>query len=180
MAMQAERAGAAIARGVLQAIFVVFLGLMITAVVGVGVYTFLPNPAEATEQRIADINERRDHVQGCSTAIGCNPIDQLTVAERAELAALDIEVKALEEQAAEQRQEWTQRSSIVLILIAMGLMVVSLALGDALSVLSNGILLGGLFTMLYGVGWGIASGSSLTRFLVLVAAAGELQVPEQQ
>ena len=36
--------------------------------------------------------------------------------------------------------------------------------------LSNGILLGGLFTMLYGVGWGIASGNSVTRFLVLVAA----------
>ncbi len=36
--------------------------------------------------------------------------------------------------------------------------------------LSNGILLGGLFTMLYGVGWGLASGNSVTRFLVLVAA----------
>ena len=35
-----------IGRGVLQAIFAVFLGLMITAVVGVGVYTFHPNPGD--------------------------------------------------------------------------------------------------------------------------------------
>jgi hypothetical protein len=49
-------------------------------------------------------------------------------------------------------------------------MAVSLVLGDSVTVLSNGILLGGLFTMLYGVGWGLASGNSIARFLVLVAA----------
>ena len=59
---------------------------------------------------------------------------------------------------------------MILIVIATMLMALALALGDSVSVLSNGILLGGLFTMLYGVGWGLASGNSVTRFLVLVAA----------
>jgi hypothetical protein len=61
-------------------------------------------------------------------------------------------------------------TSVILIVLATMLMAVALALGDSGSVLSNGILLGGLFTMLYGVGWGLASGNSVTRFLVLVAA----------
>ncbi len=59
---------------------------------------------------------------------------------------------------------------MILIVLATMLMALALALGDTGSVLSNGILLGGLFTMLYGVGWGLASGNSVTRFLVLVAA----------
>jgi hypothetical protein len=61
-------------------------------------------------------------------------------------------------------------TSVILIVLATMLMALALALGDSGSVLSNGILLGGLFTMLYGVGWGLASGNSVTRFLVLVAA----------
>jgi hypothetical protein len=61
-------------------------------------------------------------------------------------------------------------TSVVLIVIATILMAVALALGDSVAVLSNGILLGGLFTMLYGVGWGLASGNSVTRFVVLVVA----------
>ena len=61
-------------------------------------------------------------------------------------------------------------TSVILIVLATMLMAVALALGDSVAVLSNGILLGGLFTMLYGVGWGLASGNSVTRFLVLVAA----------
>lgn len=168
--MQTERSGTSVGQGVLQAIFAVFLGLMITAVVGVGVYTFYPNPVDQTEEQLSELYERRDEVQGCSTSTGCKPISELTEQQRAELESLDAQQRQLEQRASEQRDTWAQRSSIILVLIATGLMVVSLALGEGLSVLSNGILLGGLFTMLYGVGWGIASGSSLIRFAVLVAA----------
>lgn len=168
--MQTERSGTSVGQGVLQAIFAVFLGLMITAVVGVGVYTFYPNPAEKTEAQLSELYRQRDEVQGCSASTGCKPIDELTEQERAELESLDDQQRQLEQRAAEQRDAWAQRSSIILVLIATGLMVVSLALGEGLSVLSNGILIGGLFTMLYGVGWGIASGNSLMRFAVLLTA----------
>jgi hypothetical protein len=37
-------------------------------------------------------------------------------------------------------------------------------------VISNGLLLGGVFTMLYGVGWIATTGTSITRFLVMTVA----------
>ena len=159
-----------IGRGVLQAIFAVFLGLMITAVVGVGVYTFYPNPASATQEQVQQLYQERERVQGCTSFEGCTSPEQLTDAQRAELQALDEQIRALEPTAGDQREAWSQRTSVLLIVIATALMAVALLLGESVTVLSNGILLGGLFTMLYGVGWGIASGDSVTRFLVLVGA----------
>ena len=70
----------------------------------------------------------------------------------------------------DQRESWGQSTSVILIVLATALMAVSLLLGESVTVLSNGILLGGLFTMLYGVGWGLVAGNSVTRFLVLVVA----------
>jgi hypothetical protein len=49
-------------------------------------------------------------------------------------------------------------------------MAVSLVRADQLPVISNGLLLGGVFTMLYGVGWIVASDRSITRFLVMTVA----------
>ena len=49
-------------------------------------------------------------------------------------------------------------------------MVVSLIRANQLPVISNGLLLGGVFTMLYAVGWIIATDSSYARFGVMAAA----------
>jgi hypothetical protein len=163
-----------IGRGVLQAIFAVFLGLMITAVVGVGVYTFHPNPGEETQDQIQALYDERATIDGCNspTPNECRNWDQLTPAEKARTKAIDAQVTTLQRVAEEKSSQWRMSTSVILIVIATMLMAVALALGDSVSVLSNGILLGGLFTMLYGVGWGLASGNSVTRFLVLVAALG--------
>jgi hypothetical protein len=48
-------------------------------------------------------------------------------------------------------------------------MAVSLVRAGQLPVISNGLLLGGVFTMLYGVGWIVVSETSITRFLVMTA-----------
>jgi VIT1/CCC1 family predicted Fe2+/Mn2+ transporter len=168
--MAAERSNVNVGRGVLQAIFAVFLGLMITAVVGVGVYTFMPNPSDQVQEQLDALYQERNAIQGCSEFSGCKPTTELTAEQQAQLTALDQRERELRDQQEAEQGSWAQRTSIVLIVIATVLMVVSLLLGEALTVLSNGILLGGLFTMLYGVGWGIASGDSIMRFLVLLAA----------
>ena len=84
-----------IGRGVLQAIFAVFLGLMITAVVGVGVYTFHPNPADDAQEQINDLYEQRAQIEGCGPgAVGpCESPDQLTAAERAQITAIDAQIE---------------------------------------------------------------------------------------
>ena len=169
---QGPNVGPNIGRGVLQAIFAVFLGLMITAVVGVGVYTFHPNPAEDAQEQINDLYEQRAQIEGCGPgSVGpCEGPDQMSAAERAQIAAIDTQIEELGDDSQAQRESWGQSTSVILIVIATALMAVSLLLGESVTVLSNGILLGGLFTMLYGVGWGLAAGNSVTRFLVLVAA----------
>ena len=170
--MEDTKQGPNIGRGVLQAIFAVFLGLMITAVVGVGVYTFHPNPGEAYQEQIQALYDERSAIDGCNTPTpeACRAWDQLTPAEQARTKAIDAEVTTLQRASEEQASQWRMSTSVVLIVIATILMAVALALGDSVAVLSNGILLGGLFTMLYGVGWGLASGNSVTRFVVLVVA----------
>jgi hypothetical protein len=59
---------------------------------------------------------------------------------------------------------------VILIVFATLAMGVSLVRADQLPVISNGLLLGGLFTMLYGVGWIVATDTSIARFLVMTAA----------
>jgi hypothetical protein len=163
-----------IGRGVLQAIFAVFLGLMITAVVGVGVYTFHPNPGEEVLEQIQVLQDERSAIDGCGspTPGQCREWDQLTPAEQARTKAIDAETTTLQAAYEQRSSQWRMSTSVILIVIATLLMAVALALGDSVAVLSNGILLGGLFTMLYGVGWGLASGNSVTRFVVLLVALG--------
>ena len=49
-------------------------------------------------------------------------------------------------------------------------MSISLIRSEQLRIISNGLLLGGLFTMVYGVGWAIADGGSVARFGVMTFA----------
>lgn len=159
-----------IGQGALQAIFSVFLGLMITAFVGVGVYTFYPNPAQDTQERIETLYRDQNLINKCDQPGGCKASSQLTQAERDDLERIDKEIRALEQGSSQEMRSWAQRTSVILVVLATILMAISLALRQSVSVISNGVLLGGLFTMLYAVGWGIASGNSISRFLVLTAA----------
>ena len=58
----------------------------------------------------------------------------------------------------------------MLILFATLVMAVSLIRSVQLKVISNGLLLGGLFSMIYGSGWTIASRDSVARFVVITFA----------
>ena len=68
------------------------------------------------------------------------------------------------------RKPWGRSTSVILIVFATLVLAVSLVRADQLPVISNGLLLGGVFTMLYGVGWIVATDTSITRFLVITAA----------
>lgn len=61
--------------------------------------------------------------------------------------------------------------SIILLICATAVMLLSLVIVDiAGTVLGNGALLGGLFTMIYAVGTSLESSQQLARFLVLCVA----------
>jgi hypothetical protein len=144
----------------LQIIFSFFLGLMVTTFIGVGVYTFHP-PNEALEVQMEEVNRREREVR--------TPVEP-TAEESARLQEIEAERIALFDAQRVAREEWGRSTSIILIILATLVMAVSLVRADQLPVISNGLLLGGVFTMVSGVGWIVATDTSVTRFVAVSVA----------
>jgi len=150
-------------RGALQTIFSFFLGLMVVAFIGVGVNTFYPPPSEVYQVEQQTLQRKMD-------ALNIKDQTTLTSSERAELAELQVQQNALQDKITAADKTWGVNTSIVLVLFATFVMGISLIRSDELRVVSNGLLLGGLFTMIYGSGWVIIAGSSMARFFVILFA----------
>lgn len=146
----------------LQTIFSFFLGLMVLAFIGIGVNTFYPNPADRYEKQLQPLYDQQNVMNAGGKT--------LTPAEQAQATELQKQVNDLQAKQQAEQQSWSLNTSIILVLFATLVMGVSLVRSDQLRMLSNGLLLGGLFTMLYGMGWTIASGSSYLRFFVVLFA----------
>ncbi len=149
----------------LQTIFSFFLGLMVLAFIGIGVNTFYlqPDPADNTElQQLYREQERVFQKDPGS--------ERISAESQAERDRIQKEIDTLNKQAVAEMRIWARNTSIVLILFATLVMGISLIRSEQLRVISNGLLLGGLFTMIYGVGWIIFGGESLARFGVIVFA----------
>ncbi len=151
-------------RNALQTIFSFFLGLMVTAFIGVGVYTFYPPPEERFAEQLQTLYRQQEDIQSFKDQT------QLTPADRAKLSTIQADIREIEDAQAAAREVWGRNTSIVLIGFATLVMSVSLIMADRLQVISNGLLLGGLFTMVYGTGWVIATGTSQARFWVMTFA----------
>ncbi len=145
----------------LQTIFSFFLGLMALAFVGIGVNTFYPSPGESYSRQMRELS-RRQESQGQKAAPG-----SFSVEEQARLDSLRAEQDALMARRETEVEDWARVTSIMLVLFATLVLVVSIGLSEQLRVISNGLLLGGLFTMVYGAGWAIFSGNSVARFWVI-------------
>jgi len=65
---------------------------------------------------------------------------------------------------------WQLTTGIILLVCATIILAVSLFLPEHQGALSNGILLGGVFTMIYAVGMTVSSNASVLRFVVVAIA----------
>jgi len=148
----------------LQTIFSFFLGLMVLAFVGVGVNTFYPSPSDQHQAQVSAIQQQMDSVNVSSKG------RSLDATQQAKMDALQAQQNALQRVIETEMKGWARTTSIILVIFATLVMAVSLIRSDQLRVLSNGLLLGGLFTMLYGTGWVIFSGNSTARFAVVAFA----------
>lgn len=161
MAAEAKRGDA------LQFIFSIFLGLLLVVFVGVGVWTFYPQPYEqnSPEQRELEklYREQSDAGGGKEGALP-------SAANKAESERIQKKIDALNDKMQKERDRWAVNTSIILLAFATVLMAISLFLPDNMKVFSNGVLLGGVFSVLYGTGWSFAGGDSRARFYVVFAA----------
>jgi len=148
----------------LQTIFSFFLGLMVLAFIGIGVNTFYPEPEYRESPEINKLQREQERIWSQDRDGELSAEDQRRVDE------IQEQLDELRKEQEKVRQDWSRNTSITLILFATAVMGISLIRSDQLRVISNGLLLGGLFTMVYGVGWIIASGESVARFGVIVFA----------
>lgn len=149
----------------LQTIFSFFLGLMVLAFIGVGVNTFYPSPTEQHQQEQTQLQRQIEAINLQAGGKG-----SLDATQQAAMADLQAKQNALQDRTDAEMKAWARITSIVLVLFATLVMGVSLLLSEQLRVISNGLLLGGLFTMVYGVAWVIFSGNSTARFVVIAFA----------
>jgi hypothetical protein len=119
-------------------IYTLALGLIVCAFVEIGLYTFLKEPESPWPD-------------------GYEPAE--TYEEKQKLA----ERQNIYNEAIQRRNGIVTVLSLV---FATALLAISLLTSARLGVLSNGILLGGVFTLLYGVGLGIRTGGRILRFVV--------------
>ncbi len=141
----------------LQVIYSFFLGLMVLAFIGIGVYTVYPAPSSRYQVEIQALQDRMNE----------KSVGTPTPSEQSQMNAIQRQLDALYKKEAAQQKLWARNTSIIVILLATAVMAVSLILSEQLRVVSNGLLLGGLFTMVYGAGLVIYSGDSMARFLVI-------------
>lgn len=147
----------------LRTIFSIFLGLMLTVFFGIGVYTFHPPPTQFTDQ-IKGLNKQEQVIKTTKKA------SELTSSDRDQLESIALKRRELMIAAEEARKPWCLSTSIILIIFSTLTLVISLVRAVQLQVVSNGLLLGGVFTMLYGMGWIAFAGTSIIRFLVMALA----------
>ena len=149
----------------LQLIFSVFLGALLVVVVGVGVWTFYPQPFDQNSPEQKEIDKLYREQEQATGKTGIQ-----TPAQKAEFERIQKDIDARQAAMQKARDAWAVTTSIVLLVFATILMAISLFLPDHMRVFSNGILLGGLFTVIYGTGWSFAGGDSRARFFVVLVA----------
>ena len=150
----------------LQLIFSIFLGALLVVVIGVGVWTFYPQPygpSSPEEMKLQELYRQQEQINmkgsGSPSAV-----------DLARSKRIQEQIDDLNKTMQVERDKWAVNTSIILLVFATALMAISLFLPDHMRVFSNGILLGGLFTIVYGTGWSFAGGDSRARFFVVLVA----------
>lgn len=148
----------------LQMIFSFFLGLMVVAVIGVAVNTFYEQPTQKYDAELQKLYRQQESLSVKNSG------GDMSAEDQAKYDAITAQIDELNAEQQRASERWARNTSIILVVCATLVMVVSLVRSDQLRVISNGLLLGGIGTMVYGTGWGLFGGSSLVRFFVVLFA----------
>jgi len=127
----------------LRIVYTTFLGLIIALFIGLGISTFFPSP-ETPEYPVSPVSEPTD--------------------AQIEKYNKDYDVYT------DQLQSYHQVVSIISLVAAVLLLAVSLVTDRRNSTISNGLMLGGLFTLVYSIGRGIASEDNRYTFVAVTVA----------
>lgn len=131
---------------ILKILYTFFLGILIALFVGVGINTFYIAPEEPKYPTIT------------TTAKEPNTTEQ---------AALDAKYNRAYDAFNEKFATYNRNVSIIAITAAVLLLAASIVYEKRIRFISDGIMLGGLFTLIYSIGRGLASGDSKYTFIMI-------------
>lgn len=134
-------------RGILKVIYTFFLGLLLVMFVGVGIDTFYPGPT-APEYPV-ELN----------SAYGKALTDEQAAAQR----TYDTKMTKYNHD----MQPYNRNVSIAALATSVIFLGASIALERRVALLTHGLMLGGLFTLVYSIARGFASADSKYVFIVI-------------
>lgn len=147
-------------RKLLKLIYTLFLGVLVALFVGVGINTFYPGPKQP------------------EYPVALNSWSKEPTPEQ--IAQQKVWDKRMADHN-RQMKPYNRNVSIIALSIAVVLLVISVVLHDRIKLMSDGVLVGGLLTLLYSIGRGFASEDSryvfaaITVGLVIVLYTGYRQ-----
>lgn len=135
----------------LKALYSVFIGILVVSFIGFGVAAFYPAP-ESPEPPQAPLTTPDDSE---------NRGDQTEAQQEYE--------QRLEEHR-QDRSEYVRNISVILVLLSILVLVIGLMSLSGLSVVDDGLLIGGILTLLYGVGRSFEAGDERLTFAAIAVS----------
>ncbi|OGY28391.1 MAG: hypothetical protein A3F33_03770 [Candidatus Woykebacteria bacterium RIFCSPHIGHO2_12_FULL_43_10] len=132
--------------------YVVFIGLLLAAFVGVGIAAFYPEPSYPLER---------------PTSAKLNPERTLTATESAELDKQTQESFEKQLEFDKQRKSYARNVSLLTLLASLLVLTASMTILGRIYVISDGLLLGGILTLLYSIVRGFGAEDNMYRFIVI-------------
>lgn len=136
---------------VLKYIYTVFLAILIVAFVGFGIAAFYKAP-KYPEYPI-------------ELSVESDPVTKTT--ESAELKEQRLKFEKESRNFQEVNENYNMNVSIIALVAALIILVLSITLLSKINFISDGLLLGGVFTLIYSIIRGFGSGDEMFRFIVV-------------
>lgn len=134
---------------IIKFIYTIFLALLVALFVGFGIDAFYQGPEAPKYPAALEVVR-----QGCEQTMEEKTISQ--------------EFNKSQEKYMDEMKVYNRNVSIISLAAAIIILVLSLTLLTKIKMIADGILLGGVFTTLYGIIRGLMSEGSLFRFLIIV------------
>src|SRR3972149_1775078 len=140
---------------VLRFVYIIFTGILLATFVGVGIAAFYPGPKEPEPS------------SSIKYAPPCESFkDEATSQKiRSEQEEFDKTMKVYQTQS----EKYNRDVSVVSLIAAILILIVSLTWFKKIFLIADGLLLGGVLTLIYSIIRGFASGDNMFRFLVVSA-----------
>jgi len=151
-------------RRALHIVFALILGFMLVAFVGLGVRALYPLPNHSGAE-LQKLNDQQKALDSAGKLAG-----GMSRSHEAFYKNLLAKIAAEKQVVQAGQGTWARNTSIILIALATLMLGVSLVVAERLPTFSDGLLMGGLFTMIYGTAWYFTRDASSTRFAVLAVA----------